>query len=444
MFDSFYQTDTSSPKHYILLSGLATILPLSAWINFINVPLVLHLFELTGEIPFWAWAVTPGGRQLLAEAPPADGSCVLDKFGAVSGFVCLDGRYGEKYFAANPETLRLCVACSKSTPVPNDHLNMKIIHNRVQQLEVIHVSRTSKKERPCTVRYFASATSLCGWVLLTLLSALAIYLHCWLMLAYLVVVPLTGATVYLIRGSKPRMLRMEESGSQYNRVAVVAKHMNANTWQVFYGESTVVNRLLNWPLKPEMHPVANNRFLLIVLQGLILAQWALTVFASASQGWDAFLITFWVAFSLFANACIFTPRRITSNWMKQHADLRLERFCTDLSSRRALLNTIVALNPDTFAFDEVKNQVDYTSLSSGGLSWIDPILKQGDDRTKWEEATWRAMLATRTGQYSENGESDGRGDDSGPLYWHKFIPEGIEVANRIKETAQLSGRLVRT
>lgn len=73
-------------------------------------------------------------------------------------------------------------------------------------------------------------------------------LQCYLSLMFLIVVPATGIVIFFLYGSTPRLL--DESGSGYNRLVVVAEHMNAADWTVFYGENTIINSFLNRPLEP--------------------------------------------------------------------------------------------------------------------------------------------------------------------------------------------------
>jgi len=50
-----------------------------------------------------------------------------------------------------------------------------------------------------------------------------------------------------------------------------------------------------------------------------------------------------------------------------------------------MLNTILALNPDTFALDSSKREIR-SSFDGQALRWIDPILEPGVIRTRWQEA----------------------------------------------------------
>lgn len=78
-------------QNYPWVSELAGILPLSALIDFIDVPGILHVFELTGAIPLWCWAITPSGSILLSETN-VDRSCFLDQFGKSPSLTCVRGQ----------------------------------------------------------------------------------------------------------------------------------------------------------------------------------------------------------------------------------------------------------------------------------------------------------------------------------------------------------------
>lgn len=69
-----------------------------------------------------------------------------------------------------------------------------------------------------------------------------------------------------------------------------------------------------------------------------------------------------------------------------------------MSSRRALLNTILALNPDTFDFVEEHDEDDLKAYREGAMKWLDHFLAKGKSRSDWETAT---LNATRS-----NGEED--------------------------------------
>ncbi|KAI0907409.1 hypothetical protein F4823DRAFT_553607 [Ustulina deusta] len=429
---------------------LAGILPLSALIDFLEVSRILHIFELTGAIPLWCWPITPSGSRLLLSEQDASESCCLDRFGMSMSLTCLDGRYGDLYVMASPETLRLCLQTSKPTHIQNHHPNMKQPDVRLQTLEVIRVSRAPRKRLPRTRRRKYIAASAAGWVILAGLIATAALARSWIALAFLIIMPLTGSVVYLVHGGRPRRLGAKaDSGSRYNRLVVVTRHMNESQWQVYYGESSVVNSLLNWPLRSE--PLSSKRtraWLRMLLRVLILGQWAAAIGAAAVKDWNAYLITIWIVICIFSHTFAFSGKRSVKSWLRHFADIEMERFTTQLSSRRALLNTIIALNPDTFSIDR-NGKENLDKFDSGSLLWMDPILKAGPERSMWEEATRQAMVEERNLE-AETTESESGVDQIHPnwekvfgdRYWCKYIPEGMTMASMIRSQARLSGRFV--
>jgi hypothetical protein len=102
--------------------------------------------------------------------------------------------------------------------------------------------------------------------------------------------------------------------------------MNSADWLVIYGESTLVNSLLNCPLEPNgpsLSPgmAAAFRFLLRLL---ILGQWGLALGAAATKNWSSYFICFWIAFSIFSHAYLITPARSAKDWSKLQANLKVE------------------------------------------------------------------------------------------------------------------------
>ncbi|KAK7965767.1 uncharacterized protein PG986_000044 [Apiospora aurea] len=244
-------------------------------------------------------------------------------------------------------------------------------------------------------------------------------------------------------------------------------------WKVFYGESTLVNSVLNLPLRgnPPRHKELPG--LRTFLRCLIFSQWAITVASAAKKDWNALGISFWVLFCILARTFAFSAKESTRSWLQHSSGIRLERFETDLSSRRALLNTVMALNPDTFAIDSTTGKEEHSALYSGALLWIDPILKPGPDRTKWEEATRMSLAEDLLKRHASGGTNsmvsevachsrgvssttvvDGLGNgpssgaDSwktlyGDQYWARFITEGTEMASTIRRHANLSERFTK-
>ncbi|KAI1503894.1 hypothetical protein F5X99DRAFT_79299 [Biscogniauxia marginata] len=426
---------------------LAGILPLSALIDFLNVPRALHVFELTGSIPLWCWPITPSGSRLLLAPRAIEEPCCLDKFGNSQGLICLDGRYGDMYYAASPETLRLCLEIAPSISVVNDHDNTRDCR-RPQNLTVVHVTRAdcTKRSRHSWTLLGASAI---GWTLLLGLLVATTILKCYISFSFLLVIPVTGAIIFTTRGGDPPTLR-NTPGSNFNRLVIAALHMNETNWWAFYGETTVINGLLNLPLRVKRFSGTKHWVFNIILRILVLSQWSLAVGAAATQGWDAYIITFWILLCIFSNVFIFSTRRCCQDWLEQSAGFRLNRIEVNLSSRRALLNALIALNPDSFPFDQISKQDMLGNLYPSSLAWIDPILKHCPERSIWEEATWMAMTTKHNkgvkgqGCPSRNGSEEPEWTRNYKQhYWCKFIPEGIAVAEKVKQGANLSGRFVR-
>ncbi|KAI8944706.1 hypothetical protein F4801DRAFT_594742 [Xylaria longipes] len=306
---------------------------------------------------------------------------------------------------------------------------------RIQKLTVVRVSRlacNSERQRHQHCWSFVSA-SVCGWVILISLIVFSGLMHCWLSLSFLFVVPATGANISLSHGGKPRELRPDPPG-EYNRIVVAALHMNETEWFAFYGESVLVNSLLNHKLQPKRLFQSYNWLFDATLRIFILGQWALAIGAAALQAWDAYLITFWILLCVLSHALVFPPER-----------------CTFLSGRRALLNRIIALNPSTFAFDRSTKQDIYERFYEDGLLWIDPILKRGTNRAIWEEATRRAMVNAKKKYSSDNRhrgvamneiEHGNWERDYKGYYWCTSILEGINMAGEVTERAGLTGRFV--
>ena len=114
-------------------------------------------------------------------------------------------------------------------------------------------------------------------------------LQCYLALAFLVIVTITGGVVLLIHGCRPRRLLIEDD-SPYNRLVVTAEHINATNWIIFYGESSIVMSLLNRALEPRGPKMSGGFFglLRMVIRILILAQWVLILGAASTRDWNAY------------------------------------------------------------------------------------------------------------------------------------------------------------
>ncbi|KAF4554110.1 Hypothetical protein D9617_5g069860 [Elsinoe fawcettii] len=317
---------------------------------------------------------------------------------------------------------------------------------RVQKLGVIKVTRSTHEKHGSNIMYRASSIS--GWVLLVAVLIFACLMQFWLLVSFLLVVCTTGFLISVTFGSRLRQVNVPYSTNQ-NRLVVAARHMNETEWQAFYGESRVVNSLLNWPLLVQGQPRSQhmNVVLYWCLRILILSQWMLAIGAAASKGWEAFGIIGWIVLCLFCHNFIFTPSRCAGWWLRHTSGVQVERYNLSLSSRRALLNTLMALNPDTLS----KSSISVTGLAElhhEALLWIDPILKKCQSRTEWEETSKKALFRTahedaRTlADPSKNSTAEGEKKADEMAWeqrqpWYPFIAEGIEMAARVKVHARL-------
>jgi hypothetical protein len=125
------------------VTELAGILPLSALIDFVDVPTILHIFQLQGRVSLWCWPVTPTGRRVLLHTDPTATVCCLVNSNARTKPVCLDGRYGDMYPVANAETVRLYIEaslCIKLQLPASNVSSIKVLNEssrRPQHLEAI-------------------------------------------------------------------------------------------------------------------------------------------------------------------------------------------------------------------------------------------------------------------------------------------------------------------
>jgi hypothetical protein len=466
MFDTVINGLAAIRANHPWVSQVAAILPLCSLIDFIDVPLKLHALQLTGATPLWSWAITPSGSRLLLPGGGSQSNCHLDQYGNSVSLIGVDGMWGDKYLVPSPETTRLCLGTQPVRTIENPHMNMTKPHLRLQNLEIVHVLRLSPDQskghvvdsfwawiRRYSGRYMV--TSILGWICLFGLIILGVVSNCYLAVAFLIIVPLSGSIVSLMYGNRPRKL-LVTSTSDYNRLVVVAENMNTSDWTVFYGESTIVNSLLNRPLEPNRSKGSTSVLGRLALRILIFGQWAIAIGASATADWNAFYISFWIMVGIFAHAYLIPPRIEVGQWMKSSGGIRMERFRTQLSSRRALLNTIMALNPDTFGINKTTKEEDHSVLFPGALKWIDSVLEAGPARTRWQEATRAAMAECPTGYTEEQLKSPQYWDIEGSFlseqwretynqegdYWKPFVCEGIVMASKIVSLAKLSGRFV--
>ncbi|KAF5579835.1 peptidase family M3 [Fusarium pseudocircinatum] len=505
MFQSLIQSLKVALEKYPWVCELAGILPLSALIDFIDIPPKLHILELAGSVPLWSWPITPSGSRLLLSKPdevsgkPVRQDCCMDRFGNSPALEALDGRYGDRYFVSSPETLRLILSGSQVVPIDNNHLNMtdENLIRRVQNVEIIHVMRRGSDPSPREVsetsseqplqasspasslfsarRYFRGiiialrqtpflyvVTSFSGWILWISTLLISGFFELWICFSFVLLLPATGIVVSLLFGTGPRKL-LVEAPSNYVRLVIIAEHMNTDSWKLVIGESSIVNSLLNRPLQPSRSWLSSAWTFALrqLLRLCILGQWGLAIGAAATKRWDAYLICFWIALPIFSHAYLISPSFCARGWLEKRTMVHVKRYNTQTSTRRSLLNLIVALNPDSFNTYQ-DNEPDYTHLAKGGMKWLDPILSESTSRSEWENATLEATpIALETlksksidGADVQDPSSDfpdkawnikhrmfkhdrKTGETKEVNYWRRFIPEGIYLAAKIKMEADL-------
>ena len=228
-------------ERHARVGELAGILPLSALIDFIEIPPKLHTLELTGAVLLWSWAITlSGSRLLLAKQEKfASQGCYKDRFGNTVALKVLDGRYSERYFASSPETLRLMLSAYPITKVVNDHVNMAGLDFdlRTQNLEVVYIKRRdlniTSRSHPLwdqilinslrNALYLYLFTNFLSWILLICTVIMSAFFRTWISFAFLLLIPVTGIAVFCLYRSQPRRLLVEKESS-YVRLLVVTEH----------------------------------------------------------------------------------------------------------------------------------------------------------------------------------------------------------------------------
>jgi hypothetical protein len=394
---------------------LATILPLSALIEFVDVATELHAYQLRSSVR-WNWPVTPAGARLLLSEDDTS-ACCLDQPQRSIALQCLDGRYGNQYPCSNPTTTRLWVSTHKVDHlIQNVHKNMKDPTARKQSLRIVHLrdmasSTTNMPEKSSIFEPLVSdlrtrnfrylTVSSIGWLCWTVLVVLGFAGGLYIAGTYLLLMPLTGLVVGLTHGNTPKR-PLKRNVGQFKRLIVAAGNLNALNWFAFYGSQTLLNGLLNLPLRRSVVPGHGHfRWLLRLV---IVAQWALVLASCAGEGWNAFIISMWVAFCIFMSAYGYPPDVAARDWLRRNCMIAVETIDTELSERQAMLNALVAINPDT---------------KEGRTNWMDPILASSPER-----------LATLL-KYLEDGD-DYDASAVEQNYWWKYVVEGVEIGKKIK------------
>ena len=147
---------------------------------------------------------------------------------------------------------------------------------------------------------------------------------------------------------------------------------------------------------------------------------------------------------IVSHAYLFPPSVAATEWLLNTARLNITRYSTVLSSRRALLNTIVAMNPES------TDPTDRTSFREEALRALDPILATGQARSDWEAATLETSHNVSKQDFTYEELSSKRGESNflgknwtsrhGSAFWSKFIPEGTYVASKMRRAIEKKKR----
>lgn len=395
---------------------LANVLPLAVFVEFIDVSLKLHVFELDGLIPLWSWPITPKDARILLSNKDTSAACCLDRpESGRKALQCIDGRYGDYYQSNASATVRLCVSTlGVDQKIRNESRNL--LHNkaRMQRLDFLHISQvqvsSGSKVRKAlfgqqSVRY--CLVSSLGWLLWIAVTCFSFLGGVYFAAAYLVLMPLSGVMAFLTHGGEARTLDCRTS--EFTRLVLAADSLNATEWWSFYGGSRSLNSLLRRPLYREAG-LALSRPVRLVMQTLILGQWVLAIASCAKQDWNALVIAFWVFWCAFSSEYGYAAEHSIKDWLKYSCNVRLRRIQASFSSRKAMLGALVYLNPDTVG---------------RRLQWINHIFEDGSERREWETAL---LDFIETGSCNDDTLRD-------KPCWG-WIEEGVEMGRKIAAALQ--------
>lgn len=392
------------------IQQLAGILPFSALIEFIDVGVKIHLYELTGRIPLWNWPITPAGARLLLSSENIQDACCLDRPSRSVILHCIDCKFGDPYPCNSPTTTRLCLSGeSDILMIPNESSNLTAVAARRQQLTVVRLTQriagSAQGSRPFTshsLRYWIVRAI--GWLFWIILTIVVLLCGQYYGLAYYLLMPITGSVVRATHGFKARQ-PMSLDYPAPDRLVIVTSSFNASEWWAFYGKPGLINAILNKPLYRSTKTPA-PKTLKWLTQLLIISQWVFAVGSCALQNWNALFISLWIVLCALESAYGYPPEKNVHDWLSRDCNIVMNRYQADFSSRRAMLGALVYMSPDS---------------RDGCTKWIDPILADAEDRREWEAAILSHM------------KDESKVDDiAKSKYWWKFILEGVEMGKKLK------------
>ncbi|KAK8118281.1 uncharacterized protein PG998_006562 [Apiospora kogelbergensis] len=386
---------------------LASLIPLAALLEFVDLQQKLHVFELSGFNPPWSWALTPEGAKLILSDEDSSDACCLDRPARAPMLHCMDCKFGNFYPCSAPTTTRYYL--KHTTPrikLSNHWPNGLSPRARKHRLELVVVRRSPPTGKKTNVILRALkgciSTSLrltlaIGWALWLGLLCFSVLSGLYVAAAYLVIIPVTGVAVHFrVVGEARQLLATDEPG-EIDRQVVATNSVNGTDWYAFYGPSDTVNALLNRPLLRAGRP-AHPRIAAWIIRGCAASQWGLIVASCVMQGWDAFAVTSWITFCALVGTYIYPPEQAVQDWLSMVCRVDLVTIKATFSSRRAMLAALVHLNPD-----------------QENTEWLDPILsKTHQERKDWEAA----VLSYSKSQPAQVSERD---------YWYKFVREGVSM-----------------
>ncbi|CAI7638160.1 unnamed protein product [Penicillium bialowiezense] len=382
---------------------LVSILPLCALIEFSEEALKLHIFELAGLIPLWSWPISPRGARLLLSSDSSIDACCLDRPGASPELHCMDGKYGDHYPSSAAATTRLYLAVQRITKRISNPFEKTPNRSRRQKLDLYLVRPLPNPQAglwilrgwealhgPVSPRYAVSAMLVC------LLSGT------YLGFAYLLLMPITGAATTFLLGGKARNLLASENPGSQDRLVVVTDSLNGGSWKAYYGPKDPINALLNRPLLRVDRP-SHPHFIRWVLRICVSMQWILIIAVSATQSWDAVVVTTWTALCALFVTYIYPPEQAAADWLRFNCGVAVSRLRATFTTRRPLLSALTYINPD-------RQQT----------AWMDPILAKAEERTQWEKAMFELI------------ETDQVDEKHAKEYWMQLVVEGVEVGKQLQ------------
>lgn len=358
---------------------LAGILPLTGLFELIDASEKLHSLELAAAVPLWNWPITPAMARSLFSNDNVD-ACYLDSVRQSQTLHCIDGRFGDLYPSSTPTTSLMCGQTRRpATVISNPWLDKETPRGRRQKLKVIVLMENLDQPQP-RLSISSSARlwmSILGWLCWAGVSITSLSARLYIAAAYLALIPLMGATIGLTHGNAPRQL--PDSPLDHERMVIATHSLNGTAWCAFYGESKLLNTLLNRPLC-RVNARPSGRFPLgLLLRLLIAGQWVLSVGSCALRDWNAIVIFAWLMFCTLYSAFVYPLQVCVQDWLRQSCNLSAECIDVEFTTRRSMLSALVCLNPDT---------------KEKRTAWIDPILRESEDRDMWQKALLNYILTS--------------------------------------------------